>query len=189
MANISENLESIINELDKRVSSPVDHDYGLDIASRIEHIQKQMGLIENNGSGSSGGGCVVLPVKLVQDYNEPPNNYLLPWNVTESRVMLKSEFDQYASQCITDNKILCLKDIDSEDEEETIAIDIICTSEFSNCRYLTTAYGSNNATVIRYMGVCYYADANEDSEPVLSFNTMSAQYGEKSLSDLNLNSN
>lgn len=57
MTDISSNLEKIITKLDGMTSEVVEKQYGTDIASRVEHISKQLDFVE--GSGSAGGVMVV----------------------------------------------------------------------------------------------------------------------------------
>lgn len=57
MTDISSNLEKIITKLDGMTSEVVEKQYGTDIASRVEHISKQLDFVE--GGGSTGGVMVV----------------------------------------------------------------------------------------------------------------------------------
>lgn len=57
MTDISSNLEKVIAKLDGMTSEVVEKQYGTDIASRVEHISKQLDFVE--GGGSTGGVMVV----------------------------------------------------------------------------------------------------------------------------------
>ena len=58
--NIAEKLQDIITILDTKTTEKVESEYGLDIASRVEHISKQIEKLPDGG-GSSGGGSGVFP--------------------------------------------------------------------------------------------------------------------------------
>ena len=58
--NIAEKLQDIITTLDAKTTEKVESEYGLDIASRVEHISKQIEKLPDGG-GSSGGGSGVFP--------------------------------------------------------------------------------------------------------------------------------
>lgn len=53
MTDISSNLDRVIEKLDGMTSEVVAKNYGMDIASKIEHISKQLDYVQ---SGDSGGG-------------------------------------------------------------------------------------------------------------------------------------
>lgn len=68
MANIAEKLEGVIDKLDTMSSSPIPRTYGLDIASRVEHIAKQLDYVQ--AGGGSGGEKVIVNAAFGWDQNE-----------------------------------------------------------------------------------------------------------------------
>lgn len=61
MTDIASNLDKVIEKLDGMTSEVVTKNYGMDIASKVDHIAKQLDYVQ--AGGGSGGGSNIMIIR------------------------------------------------------------------------------------------------------------------------------
>lgn len=73
MPNISDRLDAVIEKLDGMTSETVEKNLDTTIASKVDHISKQLDYISSGGSGEASNGVMTIMTEL--DHTESATDY------------------------------------------------------------------------------------------------------------------
>lgn len=91
MSNISDKLDTVIEKLDGMISETVEKDLDMTIASKIDHISKQLDHVSGGGSGGSGDGETVIPTYIATPTESDPPEYTAVCDMSYEEVLIAAK--------------------------------------------------------------------------------------------------
>ena len=88
MSNISDKLDNVIEKLDGMTSETVEKDFDMTIASKIDHISKQLDYISGGGSGGSGDGETVIPTYIITPTESDSHQFTAVCDMSYEEVLI-----------------------------------------------------------------------------------------------------
>lgn len=122
MSNISDKLDNVIEKLDGMTSQTVEKDLDMTIASKIDHISKQLDYVSGGGSGGSSDGETVIPTYVFTPTESDPYEYTAVCDMSYEEVLIavknnKCTYCRTLASTHTSVRLLPLYSWQDEDED------------------------------------------------------------------------